>query len=177
MLNIGKITLIDKFDENCDYALAHLLNFYELTHKNILYTHLSDKPTLSYLLKCNKKKINYSNYADIIKDNLFNIDILVIDYCNSKSEILEYSKNTEISSITNSTFSSLNIPIIFLSKKHNFVENTKITNHYIISVIKSEKEPKSSNYLVEDVTNGWKSNMYDIELRIRRDLKLNILGL
>jgi|APCry1669189883_1035261.scaffolds.fasta_scaffold10355_3 hypothetical protein len=157
------------------YTISKILDFYDLIGKNILYMGYHGS-TLSGLLKCNKKNFTPGTFSNVLKDNLFRVDIIVID---SNSE-WRYN-HTTLRKITD-------LPVIFIIDNSSLLKVSiddfdrayafsKDENKGFRSILANLSGDRLEDYKVEDLKEGWSSNLKDLKVQYIRDKNLrDLLG-
>jgi len=183
MVELKSKNLFVKGGLNAHYTISKILEFYDLIGLNVLYMSYKDAP-LSSFINSTKRVFTSSNFEDVLKDNLFRVDIIFIDGTTMKYNLL-YNLARKITSV----------PIIFLSSQSELKQdNVKIRlkdfdTAYLLSkesgiptgkltAISSLTFVKGlDSYLVEELNEGWKSNLKELKVQYIRDKNLrDILG-
>ena len=78
MINIESNTLIIK-GKSYEQVVSEVIYFFDLEGKNVLYITDSkvEDTTMFQYLKCNKVTFTGADYKEVIKSNLYNVDIFV----------------------------------------------------------------------------------------------------
>lgn len=171
------------FINRSNYTMSRILEFYDLIGLNVLYLH-NDKTTLGGLVSASKKSFTNSNFPTVLKDNLFRVDIVVIDgKVRSYNEL--YRQSREIT----------NVPIIFISngvftnalgdKSESIPDRLKVEFDTIYHLSKEKRFAGASSMSftpvslqdleVEELKEGWKSNLKELKVQYIRDKNLSDL--
>ena len=79
MIDIESNTLIIK-GRNYEQVVSEVMDFFDLEGKNVLYitdSKVADTQMFQYL-KCNKVTFTGADYKEVIKSNLYNVDIILV---------------------------------------------------------------------------------------------------
>jgi hypothetical protein len=176
MIDIEPNTLIIK-GKHYEQVVSEVMDFFDLEGKNVLYitdSKVEDTRMFQYL-KCNKVTFTGANYKEVIKSNLFNVDILLVT---STSWMLlpvkEYIDKLKITGIYIQSPQS-NTPDYKPSK----IEFDNIYEMYV-----KDSGPRSINEIlldkdrnmIKDIKNGWELSTSELKVKYIRDKKIgNIL--
>lgn len=185
MLQLGRVNIFLNGKDGSNFAIPKVLEFFDLSGKNFALFH-DQNSKLKWGIK--SKRVLYqkkSQISDKILENIFNLDLIVIE-----GDLLSIS---EIKKITN-------IPIILVQKDHtkffgdvdkiyDFWKSNSSSSWYapagmirgsinpnkIVNI--SSLEMENDKYIVSDVISGWEASLSDLITKWRRDFKINqILG-
>ena len=157
------------------YVVPKILDFLDLIGKNIVYFHDEKTPMVS-LQRFKTIEFSKKDFPDKLKNNLFRVDIIVIESEKVKDK-LYYNRLRKIT----------DLPVLWIS--HSIESKFTISDFdciYRLSKNKSNLVGKLLNfnikenledYIVEDLKNGWKSNLKDLRVQYIRDKNLrDLLG-
>ena len=176
MIDIGSNTLIIK-GKHYEQVVSEVMDFFDLEGKNVLYitdSKVADTQMFQYL-KCNKVTFTGADYKEVIKSNLFNVDIILVT---STSWMLlpvkEYIDKLKITGIYIQSPQS-NTP----NYKPSKIEFDNIYEMYVkdsgprsINEILSDKDRN----MIKDIKNGWELSTSELKVKYIRDKKIgNIL--
>jgi len=176
MIDIESNTLIIK-GRNYEQVVSEVMDFFDLEGKNVLYitdSKVADTQMFQYL-KCNKISFTGADYKEVIKSNLFNVDIILVT---STSWMLlpvkEYIDKLKITGIYIQSPQS-NTP----NYKPSKIEFDNIYEMYVkdsgprsIYEILSDKDRN----MIKDIKNGWELSTSELKIKYIRDKKIgNIL--
>lgn len=187
MIEIGNCALIVKngdgqFDSGQFDSVYDIKKFFESDNKNLLIltnvesSYFSNYPS-EYV---GVKNINKSNYKKIIKENIYNIDIILL-FLNKNITFLKEIKNY---------IESIKYKSIFVIKDSTYsdykdkIEYLKFSNIYEISSKYKESQTPSYSFngniadfkkenMIKDVINNWESSTEALILMKIRDIKIN----
>lgn len=155
------------------FGICKILEFYDLIGKNILYLYNEENhtSTLKSLVKCNKQKFGRSDFKDVLSQHLFRVDIIVVD---TNASVQDYL--TIIKDVTD-------LPVIFIMKSISAVNFSYFEKVYVFSTqtsstninFRSKPIRELENYLIQDLNEGWESNLYDLKIQYIRDKNLSDL--
>ena len=182
MIDIGSNTLIIK-GRNYEQVVSEVMDFFDLEGKNVLYitdSKVADTQMFQYL-KCNKVTFTGSDYKEVIKSNLFNVDIILVT---STSWMLlpvkEYIDKLKVTGIYIQSPQS-NTP----NYKPSKIEFDNIYEMYVNDTgWGNMKRPRSINEIlldkdrnmIKDIKNGWELSTSELKVKYIRDKKIgNIL--
>lgn len=178
MLELKSKNLFIKSGNMSHTVISKVLDFYELIGKNILLLH-DQNSVMSSWVKFNNKLFTPSTLKNILENNLFRLDLIVID----TNQQIEQNYKT-IRQITD-------IPVIFIDDlKNSKIKVKNFDTSYILS--KSGGIPtgrltsissltfdsdKLDNFIVECLNENWKSNLKELKIQYIRDKNLrDLLG-
>jgi len=175
MINIESNTLIIK-GNSYDQVVSEVIEFFELDGKNVLYitdSKIGDSRIFQFL-RCNKVTFEGSNYKEVIKSNLYNIDIILVT---STPWLLlpvkEYIDKLKIPAIYMQTPQSNSVDY-----KPSKIEFDNIYEMYVKDSYSSFSDiikDKDRN-IIKDVKNGWELSTNELKIKYIRDKKIgNIL--
>jgi hypothetical protein len=176
MIDIETNTLIIK-GKSYEQVVSEVMDFFDLEGKNVLYITDSkvEDTRMFQFLRCNKVTFTGSDYKEVIKSNLFNVDIILVT---STSWMLlpvkEYIDKLKITGIYIQSPQS-NTPDYKPSK----IEFDNIYEMYVkdsgprsINEILSDKDRN----MIKDIKNGWELSTSELKIKYIRDKKIgNIL--
>ena len=176
MIDIEPNTLIIK-GKSYEQVVSEVMDFLDLEGKNVLYITDSkvEDTRMFQFLRCNKVTFTGSDYKEVIKSNLFNVDIILVT---STSWMLlpvkEYIDKLKITGIYIQSPQS-NTPDYKPSK----IEFDNIYEMYVkdsgprsINEILSDKDRN----MIKDIKNGWELSTSELKIKYIRDKKIgNIL--
>ena len=164
------------------YTISKIIDFLDLIGLNVLYLFSLDsdrKTTLGGLLKCNKKIFTPSTFEEVLKNNLFRVDIVLVDgNINIEDNYKDLRKNS-------------NIPVIYIRSESYIGTGVErklklkyFDTAYLFSRLKVASNPWTvsakdnlEEYLVEELKDGWNSNLKELKLQYIRDKNLrDLLG-
>ncbi len=172
--------------KSSDYTIAKILEFYDLIGLNVLYMSYKNgirDGLLINFINSTKRVFTSSNFEDVLKDNLFRVDIVFIDGSTMNYNLL-YNLARKITSV----------PIIFLSTESELKQDiVKIRlkdfdTAYLLTrdvgiptgkltSISSLASKGLDSYIVEELKGGWKSNLKELKIQYIRDKNLtDLLG-
>ena len=175
MINIETNTLIIK-GYGYESVFLDVIDFFDLEGKNVLF--VSDVKSeqnnnlLRFFSGCKKVNFKGDNYKEVIKSNLYNIDIIVI---NTTSWLLRPVKEY---------IETLKIPAIYIKPgeitKNPAVNDTKLNfdNIYEMYIIReplvniSDILDRKDVKMIKDINNNWECSIDDLKLKYIRDKKI-----
>jgi hypothetical protein len=176
MIDIESNTLIIK-GRNYEQVVSEVMDFFDLEGKNVLYitdSKVADTRMFQFL-RCNKVTFTGANYKEVIKSNLFNVDIILVT---STSWMLlpvkEYIDKLKVTGIYIQSPQS-NTP----NYKPSKIEFDNIYEMYV-----KDSGPRSINEIlldkdrnmIKDIKNGWELSTSELKIKYIRDKKIgNIL--
>lgn len=182
MLELKSKNLFIKSGFSSTYSISKVLDFYDLIGKNILLLH-HESSNLSSWVRFNKKSFTNTSIEKVLTENLFRINLLVVDYGLFIEEIYE-----KIRKVTD-------IPVIFivdirddnlsLKNKSGSIKVDKFDTAYILyksrgiptGIVMSLDSDGLSNFLVESIKDGWESNLQELKKQYIRHQNLkDLLG-
>lgn len=165
MIDLGKDNIF-LLGDNYRNSIAQVFNYFDLEQLSYLY--LGGNRSIKDMLLC--KSLEYSDVSDLcdkISQNLFRLDILVIE-CNINHRYML----DEIREITD-------LPIIMISDRELY-DNSICDYYYKFYKIKTPWKgiaDYSSNHdeysYIQDIKSNWTSTIKDLKLEKGRDNKLN----
>jgi hypothetical protein len=172
MIDIETNTLIIK-GKSYEQVVSEVMDFLDLEGKNVLYITDSkvEDTRMFQFLRCNKVTFTGSDYKEVIKSNLFNVDIILVT---STSWMLlpvkEYIDKLKITGIYIQSPQS-NTPDYKPSK----IEFDNIYEMYVkdsgprsINEILSDKDRN----MIKDIKNGWELSNSELKIKYIRDKKI-----
>jgi hypothetical protein len=172
MIDIEPNTLIIK-GKSYEQVVSEVMDFLDLEGKNVLYITDSkvEDTRMFQFLRCNKVTFTGSDYKEVIKSNLFNVDIILVT---STSWMLlpvkEYIDKLKITGIYIQSPQS-NTPDYKPSK----IEFDNIYEMYVkdsgprsINEILSDKDRN----MIRDIKNGWELSTSELKVKYIRDKKI-----
>jgi len=172
MIDIEPNTLIIK-GKSYEQVVSEVMDFFDLEGKNVLYITDSkvEDTRMFQFLRCNKVTFTGSDYKEVIKSNLFNVDIILVT---STSWMLlpvkEYIDKLKITGIYIQSPQS-NTPDYKPSK----IEFDNIYEMYVkdsgprsINEILSDKDRN----MIKDIKNGWELSTSELKVKYIRDKKI-----
>jgi hypothetical protein len=172
MIDIETNTLIIK-GKSYEQVVSEIMDFFDLEGKNVLYITDSkvEDTRMFQFLRCNKVTFTGSDYKEVIKSNLFNVDIILVT---STSWMLlpvkEYIDKLKITGIYIQSPQS-NTPDYKPSK----IEFDNIYEMYVkdsgprsINEILSDKDRN----MIKDIKNGWELSTSELKVKYIRDKKI-----
>jgi len=172
MIDIETNTLIIK-GKSYEQVVSEVMDFLDLEGKNVLYITDSkvEDTRMFQFLRCNKVTFTGSDYKEVIKSNLFNVDIILVT---STSWMLlpvkEYIDKLKITGIYIQSPQS-NTPDYKPSK----IEFDNIYEMYVkdsgprsINEILSDKDRN----MIKDIKNGWELSTSELKVKYIRDKKI-----
>lgn len=172
MIDIEPNTLIIK-GKSYEQVVSEVMDFLDLEGKNVLYITDSkvEDTRMFQFLRCNKVTFTGSDYKEVIKSNLFNVDIILVT---STSWMLlpvkEYIDKLKITGIYIQSPQS-NTPDYKPSK----IEFDNIYEMYVkdsgprsINEILSDKDRN----MIKDIKNGWELSTSELKVKYIRDKKI-----
>lgn len=160
-------------DANGVYVASKVIDFLDLIGKNIIFLY-DEKTTLSSIMRIKKVKFTKSNLIEELKNNLFRVDIIVIETNDMKSynDIRKFT-NLPLIYITNKMYIHSDFDCAYRLYKEKWV----VSGTNIPSSIQISNLDKLEEYLVEDLKNGWNSNLKNLKVQYIRDKNLrDLLG-
>lgn len=159
------------------YAIKHIVDFLENDGRNSLLitppkSTTSEKKqksntTLKYLLNNQFTFENLEEFTEILENssNLFRVDLLIFDFTHlQKWEITDYKE----------VIDKLDIDYIIAALEYHYILDEN-TNDFHIR--REYKDLKKSDLFVTDNINKWTTNINELEISYKRDLKIkNIFG-
>lgn len=169
MLDIKYNNLFTFTKDSDSYGIGNVIEFYDLEGKNVI--HIGERKFNSIN---NIKMENPMDIQDILKSNLFKVDIIVIS-SKINNVIQTLSKAREVT----------NLPIIFvvevpislitiniMTKFDTIFDFKKIEE--LSQSIYSLNKPK---YLIKSIKDNWESNLNDLKIQYIRNKNLaDLLG-
>ncbi len=182
MIEIGNCALIVKNGDGQFDSVYDIKKFFESDNKNLLIltnvesSYFSNYPSEYFGVK----NINKSNYKKIIKENIYNIDIILL-FLNKNITFLKEIKNY---------IESIKYKSIFVIKDSTYsdykdkIEYLKFSNIYEVSSKYKESQTPSYSFngnisdfkkenMIKDVINNWESSTEALILMKIRDIKIN----
>jgi hypothetical protein len=172
MIDIEPNTLIIK-GKSYEQVVSEVMDFLDLEGKNVLYITDSkvEDTRMFQFLRCNNVTFTGSDYKEVIKSNLFNVDIILVT---STSWMLlpvkEYIDKLKITGIYIQSPQS-NTPDYKPSK----IEFDNIYEMYVkdsgprsINEILSDKDRN----MIRDIKNGWELSTSELKVKYIRDKKI-----
>lgn len=177
MVNLKRCNYFTGELSDVGFAIKHIVDFLENDGRNSLLitppkSYVKEKKqksntSLKYLLNNQFTFETIEEFTEILenKSNLFRVDLLIFDFTHlHKWEIVEYRKIIE----------ELNIDFIIAAKEYHYVLDEN-TNDFHIR--REYKNLKKSELFITDNINKWTTNLNELELSYKRDLKIkNIFG-
>ena len=168
-------------------VISKVLDFYDLIGKNILLLH-DQNSGMSSWVKFNNQLFTPSTLKNIIENNLFRLDLIVIDTDTNQEEVEQNYKI--IRQVTD-------LPVIFIDNLNSTEELAKINpDNFDTAYILSRERFNSAlqvpggfalhrftdsdnldDYLVQSLHENWKSNLRELKIQYIRDKNLrDLLG-
>jgi hypothetical protein len=177
MLELKSKNLFIKSGFSSEYSISRVLEFYDLIGKNILLLK-NESSNLSSWVRFSKKDFTLSNLENVLSENLFRVNLLVVDTDKSIEET--YDKIRKITEI----------PVIFITSIRNDdldIKNSKgsikVKNFDTVYVLSKNRSVSSfdsdslSDFIVESIKDEWKSNLKDLKKQYIRHQNLkDLLG-
>jgi len=159
-------------------GISKILDFYDLTGKNILLLHYKGSTLSSIIGAYNKQQFTPSSLQHILSQHLFRLDLIIVDSGDPWFEIEENYQT--IRNITD-------LPVIFTIDIRKINETKNFDTAYILSkksggqltTISSLNfdSDRLEDYLVESIKEGWKTNLKELKIQYIRDKNLrDLLG-
>jgi hypothetical protein len=176
----GKTQLI--INENTNLSLSRLIDFYETAGLNALFLHGVYTPPM----KCNSIKVDkqesWGSLKNKIMDNLFRLDILVIDQINHLKEVkILIESDIKLPTIYctfNNQSQSVNTRG-YISRMSKDKVNSKIFSEYNNAYLFYKQGEigldVDDSYWVKDLKNDWKDSFSNLKKKWIRDKKLEEL--
>lgn len=169
MLDIGKTNLF--LNEN-NYVVGRIIDYYDLMGRNCLFLDVIDS---NIHVKCSKITVTSNNIAELLINNLFRVDIIIV------TSVAKY--DTLLSKIREVT----DLPVILVTD--NFIYSEKDLQNfdfiYRLYIINDTTRGFSTftkyerNFLeksrVNDIKNNWDMSLEDINKQYIREEKINKL--
>jgi len=163
-------------------VVSKVLDFYELIGMNILFLH-SHNSDFSSWVKFNKQEFNSKNLKNILSNNLFRLDLIVVHDLQSNFEntyrIIRQVTDLPVIFIVDSAsnfFKSINIKnfdTAYILFKSGGIATKRLTT---ISSLTFDSD-RLEDFLVESIKDEWKSNLKEIKIQYIRDKNLrDLLG-
>ena len=182
MLELKSKNLFIKNGSGSIYGIFKILDFYDLIGKNILLLHYKGS-TLSSWVKFNKQEFNSKNLKNILSNNLFRLDLIVVHELQSNFEntyrIIRQVTDLPVIFIVDSAsnfFKSINIKnfdTAYILSKSGGIPTKRLTT---ISSLTFDSD-KLEDFLVESIKDEWKSNLKEMKIQYIRDKNLrDLLG-
>jgi hypothetical protein len=188
MLELKSKNLFIKSGFSSTHSISKVLDFYDLIGKNILLLHHESSHTTRFLqnsnlsswVRFNKKSFTHASLDKVLTENLFRVDLLVVDF----NDVLHIEESYEkIRNITD-------IPVIFIAndnliKDEKAIKVTNFDTAYLLyksrgiptGIVTSLDSDGLSNFLVESIKDGWKSNLQELKKQYIRHQNLkDLLG-
>jgi hypothetical protein len=172
MINIESNTLIIK-GKSYEQVVSEVMYFFDLEGKNVLYITDSkvEDTTMFQYLKCNKVTFTGADYKEVIKSNLYNVDIILVT---STSWMLlpvkEYIDKLEVTGIYIQS-PQPNSPDYKPSK----IDFDNIYEMYVkdsgLRTINDILTDKNRN-MIKDIKNGWELSTSELKVKYIRDKKI-----
>jgi hypothetical protein len=151
-----------------NYVLNSILDFLENSHINVLYANsYLYKTPLEYIFDGKKIIFDIDNYKDIISDNLFRIDYILVE-SDFVKEIDKWLSNIDINIIyvvDESFYKNL--------KNIDFNQEYKLFVKYSVNIQPAELE----HYMVEDIKYNNIYSLKDKKISLIRDKNIKDLGI
>jgi len=166
-------------------GISKILDFYDLTGKNILLLHYKGSTLSSIIGAYNKQQFTPSSLQHILSQHLFRLDLIIVDSGEDPWFGIEENYQT-IRNITD-------LPVIFTIDIDDFPRKINETKNFDTAYILSKKSEISiplaslsslnfdfdrlEDYLVESIKEGWKTNLKELKIQYIRDKNLrDLLG-
>jgi hypothetical protein len=160
-------------------GISKILDFYDLTGKNILLLHYKGSTLSSIIGAYNKQQFTPSSLQHILSQHLFRLDLIIVDSGEDPWFGIEENYQT-IRNITD-------LPVIFTIDIRKINETKNFDTAYILSKKSEISIPLASlsslnfdrleDYLVESIKEGWKTNLKELKIQYIRDKNLrDLLG-
>jgi hypothetical protein len=172
MINIESNTLIIK-GKSYEQVVSEVMYFFDLEGKNVLYITDSkvEDTTMFQYLKCNKVTFTGADYKEVIKSNLYNVDIILVT---STSWMLlpvkEYIDKLKVTGIYIQS-PQPNSPDYKPSK----IDFDNIYEMYVkdsgLRTINDILTDKNRN-MIKDIKNGWELSTSELKVKYIRDKKI-----
>jgi hypothetical protein len=172
MINIESNTLIIK-GKSYEQVVSEVMDFFDLEGKNVLYITDSkvEDTRLFQFLRCNKVTFTGSDYKEVIKSNLYNVDIILVT---STSWMLlpvkEYIDKLKVTGI------------YIQSPQPNSPDYkpSKIDFDNIYEMYVKDSGPRTINdilldknrNIVKDIKNDWELSTSELKVKYIRDKKI-----
>lgn len=166
MLDIGKTNLF--LNEN-NYVVSRIIDDYDLMGHNCLFL---DGINSNIHVKCSKIMVTSNNISELLSNNLFRIDIIIVTsiirYDTLLSKIREVTDLPVILIIDNFLYSKTDLD------KFDFIyrlykEDTDYLN------VKNYEQQFLEKSKVNDIKNNWDMSLGDLRTQYIRDKKINDL--
>lgn len=161
-------------DKTSTFALKSIIDFYELSGKNILFlSHYYS--SLFNILNCSKRTTSLSSFEKTVSDNSFRLDLIVLEV--TSSNIFDFH---------NKIIKTSNLPFIFISKTDSrsiitdlfeevYVISSKYSNgssyaHSIHSKVMQALD--LSNHSAHNLRNGITIDLESLKKQYIRDEKI-----
>lgn len=176
MIDIESNTLIIKGD-SYEQVVSEVIEFFDLDGKNVLYitdSKIGDSRMFQFL-RCNKVTFTGSDYKEVIKSNLYNVDIILVT---STPWLLLPVKEY---------IDKLKIPAIYIQSPQSNnpdYKPSKIEFDNIYEMYVKDSGSRSINdifqnkdrNMIKDIKNGWELSTSELKIKYIRDKKIgNIL--
>ena len=182
MLELKSKNLFIKSSPFGHSVVAKVLDFYDLIGMNILFLH-SRNSDFSSWLKFNKQEFNFENLKNIVSNNLFRLDLIVVHDLQANFEntyrIIRQVTDLPVIFIVDSAsnfFKSINIKnfdTAYILSKADGIPTGRLTT---ISSLTFDSD-KLEDFLIESVKDEWKSNLKELKIQYIRDKNLrDLLG-
>jgi hypothetical protein len=176
------------------YTISKIIDFLDLIGLNVLYLFSIDNDkktmprlnTLGGLLKCNKKIFTPSTFEDVLKDNLFRVDILIVDgNINVEDNYKDLRKISKIPVIYIKSESYIGTGVERKLKLKYFdtaylfsrLRDSSVLSTTGLGGIQWIGKDNLEEYVVEELKDEWKSNLKELKVQYIRDKNLrDLLG-
>lgn len=168
MLDIGKTNLF--LNEN-GYVISRIIDYYDLMGRNCLFLDGIDS---NIHVKCSKITITSNNISELLINNLFRVDIIII-----ATSVTRY--DTLLSRIREVT----DLPVILITDNFIYSEKDLQKFDFIYRLYKIDDtsyinfEDYENKFLeksrVNDIKNSWDMSLADIKKQYIREEKINKL--
>ena len=187
MVELKSKNLFIKKGNGAIYTISKIIDFYDLIGLNVLYMSYKGA-TLGGLLKCSKRNFTPSAFSSILSENLFRVDVIIVDppESNFNSLYFQARKLTQV-------------PVIFVAnirdddldlKNPKGMKLSDFETAYLFSKGDSmsgtlqslqlgwvSSSDKLEDYVVEELKEGWVSNLKNLKVQYIRDKNLrDLLG-
>lgn len=166
MLDIGKTNLF--LNEN-NYVVSRIIDDYDLMGHNCLFL---DGVDSNIPVKCSKIVVTSNNISELLSNNLFRIDIIIVTsiirYDTLLSKIREVTDLPVILIIDNFLYSKTDLENFdFIYRLYK--EDTDYLN------VKNYEQQFLEKSKVNDIKNNWNMSLGDLRTQYIRDKKINDL--
>jgi hypothetical protein len=185
MVELKSKNLFIKSADSSIFTISKVIDFYDLIGLNVFYMSYEGS-SLGSLLECNKKIFTPSTFEDVLKDNLFRVDILIVDgNINVEDNYKDLRKISKIPVIYIKSESYIGTGVERKLKLKYFdtaylfsrLRDSSVLSTTGLGGIQWIGKDNLEEYVVEELKDEWKSNLKELKVQYIRDKNLrDLLG-